>query len=149
MQIREAIKEDLPVLVEMLADDPLGQKRERYELPLPDSYYRAFDTIHSDPHQHLLCTVDGDKIIGMLQLSIITYLTYRGGSRAQIEGVRTHKEHRGQGIGKKMILRAIEIAREMDCHLVQLTTDKKRPEALAFYKNIGFVDSHEGMKLHF
>ncbi len=34
-------------------------------------------------------------------------------------------------------------------HLIQLTTDKKRPDALKFYEKLGFKASHEGMKLHF
>lgn len=32
---------------------------------------------------------------------------------------------------------------------LQLTTDKKRPEAFKFYEKLGFIASHEGMKLHF
>jgi GNAT superfamily N-acetyltransferase len=38
-------------------------------------------------------------------------------------------------------------ARERGCHLVQLTTDKARPDARRFYEGLGFVASHEGMKI--
>ena len=31
--------------------------------------------------------------------------------------------------------------------VLQLTTDKSRPEALSFYEQLGFVSSHHGMKL--
>lgn len=32
--------------------------------------------------------------------------------------------------------------------MVQLTTDRSRPEAKRFYESLGFKASHEGMKLH-
>ncbi|MCB0014557.1 MAG: GNAT family N-acetyltransferase, partial [Anaerolineales bacterium] len=59
------------------------------------------------------------------------------------------KAVRSQGIGREMFLWAIERARQRGCHLIQLTTDKARPDALRFYEKLGFVASHEGMKLHF
>lgn len=47
-----------------------------------------------------------------------------------------------------MINKAIELAKDKGAHMVQLTTDKKRPEAIKFYEKLGFISSHEGMKLH-
>ena len=88
-------------------------------------------------------------IIGTMQLSFIQYLTYQGGIRAQVEAVRIKADHRGIGIGEKMITWAIERAKFRGAHLIQLTTDKQRPEAVRFYRKLGFIDSHEGMKLHF
>ncbi|NAS11656.1 GNAT family N-acetyltransferase [Flavobacteriaceae bacterium R33] len=134
----------------MLADDPLGQKRERFTEPLPAVYVEAFNNIISDPNQELMVLEnDSGDIIGTLQLSFIQYLTYQGGVRAQIEAVRVHKSYRGQGIGQKLFEWAISRAEERGAHLVQLTTDKKRPDALNFYQKLGFTASHEGMKLHF
>jgi GNAT superfamily N-acetyltransferase len=82
-------------------------------------------------------------------LTFIQYLTYRGGIRAQIEAVRIRKDKRGLGIGKEMFQWAITRAKERNAHLLQLTTDKKRPEAIIFYEDLGFKQSHEGMKMHF
>ena len=92
---------------------------------------------------------DKREIIGTLQLSFIQYLTYQGGIRAQIEAVRIREDQRRKGIGEKMFTWAIERAKERKAHLIQLTTDKKRPDALRFYEKLGFEASHEGMKLHF
>ena len=91
---------------------------------------------------------DNNDIIGTLQLTFIPYLTYQGGLRAQIEAVRIHKNYRGQGFGKKIFQWAINRSRDKGAHMVQLTTDKQRPEAIKFYKTLGFNDSHIGMKLH-
>ncbi|MCA9989290.1 MAG: GNAT family N-acetyltransferase [Anaerolineales bacterium] len=149
ISFRQATAADLPALVQMLADDPLGQKRERYERPLPDSYQQAFAAIDADPNNELIIAHHEEQILGFFQLTFIPYLTYQGGWRALIEGVRVHKAVRSQGIGREMFLWAIERARQRGCHLIQLTTDKARPDALRFYEKLGFVASHEGMKLHF
>ncbi len=147
--IRPAIKEDIPLIVEMLADDSLGALREDYQEPLPQKYYDAFDRIVADVNQELVVILNEFKeVIGTLQLSFIPYLTYQGGIRAQIEAVRVQKSYRGLGIGQQLFEWAIERAKEKGAHVVQLTTDKKRPEALRFYENLGFRASHEGMKLH-
>ena len=149
MQIRTAQKKDLPTIIAMLADDPLGSERERFEAPLPTSYYQAFAAIDNDPHQELMVLETEGQVIGTFQLSIIPYLTYQGRSRAQVEGVRIHKDYRAKGLGKQLFEWAIERAKERGAHLIQLTTDKKRPEALAFYESLGFKATHEGMKLKF
>ena len=133
----------------MLADDELGSKREDYKNPLPKKYYEAFQNIMQDKNQELVILEnDNNDIIGTLQLTFIPYLTYQGGLRAQIEAVRIHKNYRGQGFGKKIFQWAINRSRDKGAHMVQLTTDKQRPEAIKFYKTLGFNDSHIGMKLH-
>ena len=134
----------------MIANDKLGQLREDYRDPLSKKYYDAFENITADPNQELLVMeTESGQIIGTLQLSFIQYLTYQGGIRAQIEAVRVHEAFRGKGIGQQLFDWAIQRAKEKNAHVVQLTTDKKRPEALKFYEKLGFTASHEGMKLHF
>ena len=150
MKFREATKTDLLQIVEMIADDELGKTRENYQLPLPVEYLNAFEKINSDENQELIVVENEDlEIIGTLQLSFIQYLTYRGGIRAQIEAVRIRNDKRGLGIGKIMFEWAINRAKERKAHLLQLTTDKKRPKAIKFYEKLGFKQSHEGMKMHF
>ena len=149
MTIRSALKKDVVAIVEMLTNDKLGKLRENFKNPLPDSYYEAFHNIDSDQNQELVVLEnDSKEVIGTLQLSFIQYLTYQGGVRAQIEAVRIHEGYRGKGIGLKLFKWAIAKAKERGAHVVQLTTDKKRPEAIRFYENLGFRASHEGMKLH-
>ena len=150
MKFRKATKNDLLQIVEMIADDQLGKTRENYQIPLPVEYLNAFEKINSDENQELIVVENEDlEIIGTLQLSFIQYLTYRGGIRAQIEAVRIRNDKRGLGIGKIMFEWAINRAKARKAHLLQLTTDKKRPKAIKFYEELGFKQSHEGMKMHF
>ena len=150
MKFRKATKHDVAKIVEMIADDELGKKRENYQVPLPTEYLTAFENIDLDENQELIVVENENaEIIGTLQLSFIQYLTYRGGIRAQIEAVRIRKDQRGLGIGKTMFEWAINRAKERNAHLLQLTTDKKRPKAIKFYEDLGFKATHEGMKIHF
>jgi ribosomal protein S18 acetylase RimI-like enzyme len=149
MEIRKATLDDLPAIIEMLTDDEIGQTREDFRIPLPSSYVQAFEKIIADPNQELIAVTDEQgQVIGTMQLTFIQYLTYKGGIRAQIEAVRIKKGQRGIGLGKQMILWAIERAKKRKAHLVQLTSDKKRDKAIHFYEELGFKASHEGMKLH-
>ncbi|MEO0555640.1 MAG: GNAT family N-acetyltransferase [Bacteroidota bacterium] len=147
MIFRNATQADVSTIVEMLTNDKLGRQRESLKDPLPQEYYDAFSKISSDPNQELIVVENDAQIVGTLQLSFIHYLTYRGGMRAQIEAVRIRADQRNKGLGKELFNWAIDRAKEKGAHIVQLTTDKKRPEALKFYKSLGFEASHEGMKL--
>lgn len=148
-EFRFAISDDVPRLVALLADDPLGAQRERHVEPLPQNYRDAFAAIDSDDNNELVVALLGDEIVGMLQITFIPYLTYQGGWRALVEGVRVAQHQRGKGLGKQLFEWAIRRAKERNCHLVQLTTDKSRPDAMRFYESLGFVASHAGLKLHF
>lgn len=150
MNFRKATENDISTIVEMIADDELGKTRENYQIPLPTEYINAFENIIADKNQELIVVENENaEIIGTLQLSFIQYLTYRGGIRAQIESVRIRRDQRGIGIGKTMFKWAINRAKERKAHLLQLTTDKKRPKAFKFYEGLGFKATHEGMKIHF
>lgn len=146
--LRPATRGDLPRIVELLHDDVLGERREASFADERDRYELAFEAISSDPRQHLAVADVGGVVVGTLQLSFIQYLTYVGGERAQIEAVRVDASMRSQGIGRRMIEWAISEATARGCHLVQLTTDKRREDAQAFYESLGFLASHEGLKLH-
>lgn len=144
---RVARADDLPQLVRMLADDPLGAARERHADPLPVGYIAAFEAIDRDPNQELIVAEIDRSIAGVVQLSFIPGLSYQGGWRALIEAVRVAVGHRSSGLGTAMIDYCIERARTRGCVLVQLTTDRKRDDALRFYERLGFVASHHGLKL--
>jgi GNAT superfamily N-acetyltransferase len=144
--IRKARSEDVGHIVDMLADDPLGAKRER---PGDPSYAKAFEEIDADPRQ-VLAVADADgAIVGTLQLTFIPGLSRLGSTRALIEAVRVRSDHRGDGLGGRLIEWAIGTARARGAALVQLTTDASRVDAHRFYERLGFVASHVGMKLVF
>ena len=146
VRLTRAVAEDLPALVALLADDPLGAGRERADGDL-SPYRRAFDAIDADPHQLLVSALDDTRVVGTLQLTFIPGLSRSGATRAQIEAVRVHADYRSKGLGAALFRWAIGEARARGCALVQLTTDTSRSDAHRFYERLGFVASHKGYKL--
>ena len=144
---RRAQPADLPAIVALLADDILGQRREDATSPPNPKYFDAFQAILADPNQLQMVATSNDEVIGTLQLTFIPGLARTGAWRGQIEGVRIAATHRGSGVGQQMFEWAIDQCRSRGCDLVQLTTDKARPEAHRFYERLGFVGSHIGYKL--
>ncbi|MCG6889986.1 MAG: GNAT family N-acetyltransferase [Gammaproteobacteria bacterium] len=144
---RHAVAQDLPRLVSMLADDDLGAQREDSSQPLNPRYRTAFNAIDRDPNNALIVAELEQSIVGMLQLTYIPYLTHIGSWRCLIEAVRVDAKYRDRGLGTKLIEWAIEAARKRKCRIIQLTSDKQRPDALRFYAGLGFKATHEGFKL--
>jgi GNAT superfamily N-acetyltransferase len=148
---RTALLTDLPAIINLLADDPLGNQRETISHPPDERYIAAFNAIEADPNQQLIVAIDNNSTnhppIGTLQLSFIPGIARHGAWRGQIEAVRIAATHRSTGIGQHMFEWAIAECRLRGCTIVQLTTDKTRPEAHRFYEKLGFVASHEGYKI--
>ncbi|MGA4849985.1 GNAT family N-acetyltransferase [Streptomyces sp. G5(2025)] len=143
--IRPAVADDLPAIVAMLADDPLGTTRESPDDLTP--YVTAFRRLADDPNQRLVVAAREGRVVGTLQLTIVPGLSRKGATRSIIEGVRVHADERGSGLGSRFIEWAIEESRRQGCQLVQLTSDATRADAHRFYERLGFTASHVGFKL--
>ncbi|MEU4119395.1 GNAT family N-acetyltransferase [Kitasatospora sp. NPDC028055] len=144
LTIRRAGEGDLPAIVAMLADDPLGATRESPDDLTP--YRTAFTRIDRDPHQHLVVAERAGRVVGTLQLTVVPGLSRAGSTRTIIEAVRIHAEERGSGLGTELIEWAVERSRELGADLVQLTSDATRTDAHRFYERLGFTASHIGFK---
>lgn len=146
--LRAARREDVPAIVALIAADQLGATRDgvRDDSDLA-AYQAAFDAIEADPAHILAVAEAAGQIVGTMQLSFLPGLARRGALRAQIEAVRVAASTRGSGLGAAMMAWATDEARRRGCGLVQLTSDKSRSDAHRFYQRLGFVPSHEGMKL--
>jgi len=147
--IRRARRDDVRIIVAMLADDPLGSGRERIEDPLPPSYFRAFEAVENDPNIQLVVAEQDRAVVGCLQLCILPGLSSQGASRALIEDVRVATHCRSRGIGEQLVQWAVAQARSRECRLVELLTHNTRVDAQRFYKRLGFQPSHIGMTLRF
>jgi GNAT superfamily N-acetyltransferase len=145
LEIRAADADDVPAIVAMLADDPLGARRESLDDLSP--YLDALERLRRDPNQHLVVAVRGGRVVGTLQLTVIPGLSRRGATRSVIEAVRIHADERGSGLGTELIEWAVAESRRQDCRLVQLTSDVSRTDAHRFYERLGFEASHVGFKL--
>ncbi len=146
MPLREARREDIRRIVEMLADDEVARGREDLSGDMA-AYHAAFDTIAADDNNALYVWDHDGAVMGCLQLTFIPGMSYGGSWIAKVEGVRVDRSLRSLGIGEQMIDAMIDKSRARGCKQLQLTTNKRRIDAQRFYRRLGFEASHEGMKL--
>lgn len=149
MIFRRATREELPQIVDLLADDDIARNRESANDASLQRYAAAWTEMERDPANWILVAVEEGMVLGLLQLTLIAGLSRQGTKRAQIESVRVKSANRGRSVGKQLMTFAIQTARDHGCGLVQLTTDKRRPEAKSFYESLDFQATHEGMKIIF
>jgi ribosomal protein S18 acetylase RimI-like enzyme len=147
--IRRARRDDVGAIVHMLADDAFGGPRERIEDPLPNSYFKAFETVDRDPNVQLVVAEEGGAVVGCLQLCILPGISSQGASRGLIEDVRVASDRRSRGIGEQLVQWAVSEARGRGCALVELLTSNARVDAQRFYERLGFARSHVGMAIRF
>jgi ribosomal protein S18 acetylase RimI-like enzyme len=146
MNIREATRADLPAVVDLLHQDMIREGDES-QVP-PEAYADAFDEITADAHQQLLVGEVGGEVVAAVQVTWVRHLSYVGGLMCHVESVRVRSDLRGRGLGRKLMEHVIGLARTRGAARVELTTNARRVRAQAFYKRLGFVASHVGMKLY-
>jgi GNAT superfamily N-acetyltransferase len=95
----------------------------------------------------VLATLDLGPVPVVLRRAVRDDLVAIVGLLAADQAVHVHHAYRGRGLGGAMFGWAIGEARRRGCALVQLTSDKSRPDAHRFYHRLGFTASHEGLKL--
>jgi GNAT superfamily N-acetyltransferase len=148
LTFRLAARSDVPAILELLADDEVSRARDGAISEAGDAaHWAAFDAIDADPRNELIVVEEDGVPVGTFQLTFTPSLSRGGSERMTIEAVRVRSDRRGSGVGRQMMAWALDRGRERGCRLAQLTTDKRRADAHRFYESLGFVASHEGMKL--
>jgi ribosomal protein S18 acetylase RimI-like enzyme len=146
LMFRDAMAGDVPAIVKLLADDPLGKKRENAADPLPQSYWDAFAAITADPRSKLIVVERDRRVVGTMQLTFIASMTHQGAERLLVETVNVARDMRSQGIGEAMVRWAIEAAKARGVKHVTLSSHKSRRRAHEFYQSLGFKKTHHGFR---
>ncbi len=144
--VTRARRADVPALVALLADDERGREREHED---PEPYLRAFARIDRSP-DHLLVAVRSPQgeVVATVHLTMLPGLSRGATLRLQVEAVRVASTVRHLGLGTQLLEWVTEHARSHGAGMVQLTTDRSRAGARRLYERLGYVASHDGMKLH-
>ncbi|MEU4388571.1 GNAT family N-acetyltransferase [Promicromonospora sp. NPDC023805] len=144
LNFREAERDDLERIVELIADDAVAAARTG---SYGELHIKGFEAVTASPDNELVVVEADGEVIGVMQLTFIPGISRNGASRLLVEAVRVSSELRGQGIGRLLMEHAHERGRARGCALAQLTSDKQRSEAHRFYRSLGYEQSHEGFKL--
>lgn len=151
LHVREAGPGDLEKILALTAED----SQHYFEEPdhVTDRQRAALEEITTDPNQQLLVgEVDGPgldpSVVCTAQVTWMRMLSADGGLYCQVEAVRTVSARRGEGIGAALMAHVEAEARRRGAVRVQLTSNRVRTRAHAFYERLGFEASHVGMKKH-
>jgi GNAT superfamily N-acetyltransferase len=130
---REARREDLPAVLGLLrqlnADDPALE---------PSVARAAFESILDTPGLTVFVLEQDGALVASTYLNVVPNLTRAAAPYAVIENVVVDEGHRGQGLGKAIIARTLNIAWEAGCYKAMLQTGSRRPSTHAFYRACGF-----------
>lgn len=144
--VRLAEPGDVADIFHLLWDDDLGKDRENLSDVAMQSYRIAFDEIAKDANSSLLVAMDDGKVVGCLQLTMISGLSYQGIRRCLIEDVRVAKGQQGSGIGRLLMSKAEELAVTGGCRLMELFVHSDRIAAHRFYERQGYGGHHLGYR---
>jgi GNAT superfamily N-acetyltransferase len=142
--VRSARVDDLEAIVACMASGALVEGREDASDLAP--YRAALDDAQRAPSDVLVAEADGE-VVGVAQFIVFRHLQYRGRLCAELESVHVRPDRRGRGIGTLLVTSAVERARSIGCHRIQLTSNVARTAAHRFWERMGFVPSHIGYKL--
>ncbi|NTW27294.1 MAG: GNAT family N-acetyltransferase [Candidatus Moranbacteria bacterium] len=91
---------------------------------------------------NVVCLVfeDGENLVGFG--SLIMHKIPTKGEVARIEDVVIGENHQNQGLGRTLVLRLIEIAKERNASRINLTSNPMRIGAQKLYESVGFIKSN-------
>ncbi|MEA5427193.1 GNAT family N-acetyltransferase [Arcicella lustrica] len=133
IQIRQAIKEDLPQILNLYAE--VLDKGEVLSLEQAETLFSKMATY---PNYKVYVAETESTIIGTFALLIMDNLAHLGTPSAVVEDVVVADNYQGKGIGKTMMIFAMEKSKETGCYKLVLSSNLKRTEAHAFYESLAF-----------
>jgi GNAT superfamily N-acetyltransferase len=90
-----------------------------------------------DARSHFLVAAAGGTPVGLIHFTTRQTVLHRSPSGMIDELVVTAK-YQGQGIGKQLVLAAIERCRQLGCCEVEVSTEQMNLKAREFYRKCGF-----------
>lgn len=148
--MRPAVEADVPRIATLImyGAPVLTRTPEEIAAEARDPVYlQAFKAVKANPYNSLMVAERDGAVVGTYQITVLPGIAERGRVRAKIESVHVAPEWRGHGIGAVMMRHAIDLAAGKGVGLVELTSNKERPDAHRFYRSLGFKQTHEGFKM--
>ena len=98
----------------------------------------------------LLYVATGSKteIVGFISCKGQSLLHHEG-LVFEIQELIVTSAHQGRGIGKKLIESLKPELSRLGAKSLEVTSNKRRKEAHAFYQSVGFLNSHEKFTIYF
>lgn len=95
----------------------------------------------SNPNYLYLIAESENESLGFITFHIQNLL-HHCGLVGEIQEFFIDKNHRGKGVGRKLIDGIVRYSEQNNLKSIEVTTNKKRVENVAIYENLGFTLSH-------
>jgi glucosamine-phosphate N-acetyltransferase len=106
---------------------------------------KILSKIKSYPFYAIFVAVKEDgEVIGSITILIEQKFIHDGGKVGHIEDVVTRNEYEGRGVGKALVLKAIDFATKEKCYKVVLDCSRTNVE---FYQKLGFRQHEISMRI--
>lgn len=107
----------------------------------PTDFQPIFQELLQNP-AHVILVAQGEQgVVGMLHLRMEMQL-HHVSKIAEIIELAVLDSHRSQGIGGQLVQTAIETAKACDCTQIEVTSNRIRERAHAFYQRLGMCHTH-------
>ena len=148
LTVREAREADVPRVLELYRQLSLGPEDSSRE-PDPVGSREAFTAMAAHPGYHLLVAEEDGTVLGSAVVVVLPGFTHGNRPWAVVEYVVVDGAARGRGIGRALMERAADLARQAGCYKLMLNSNKQRPDAHRFYKSLGYEQTHEAFHRYF
>ena len=99
--------------------------------------------IKQNPDHIIHVAIDDKKIVGSTTLFIEQKFIHDGGLVGHIEDVVVRKDYEGQGIGMKLVISLLDVAKQKKCYKTILNCEDILKQ---FYEKIGFKKATNEMR---
>jgi N-acetylglutamate synthase-like GNAT family acetyltransferase len=132
VEIRDARPEDAPALARLVGQ--LGYPTT------PEAVERRLQRLDASPADRVFVAELDGEVVGAASVHLSLTLEYDEPA-AKLSAIVVDERHRRRGVGEALVKRVEEEAEAQGCCLVFLTTAKRRADAHAFYRRLGYEET--------
>lgn len=134
LKIRNAVKEDVPLILGLIKE--LAAYEKLSDEVMADGETLKENLFGKTKYAEVIIAEYENKPVGQA-LYFHNFSTFKGRPGIYLEDLYVKPEYRGKGIGKALLNKVIETAKERNCARVEWVVIDWNKPAIDFYENLG------------
>lgn len=140
VEIRRVVKQDLDFVYKAINE----LENEVLDFKV---FEKIFNENISNPKNLYLVAEIENKGVGFVSFHTQNLL-HHCGLVGEIQEFFIHQNHRGKGVGRKLINEILDYADQNNLKSIEVTTNKRRVENVMIYENLGFGLTHNKFTIY-